>query len=113
MRPAFIRQQGGSDDHPRPCRKQLAYKIMMNSVYGFCGATRGMLPCVEIAAAVTSTGRNMIDHSKRMVESHYSGSQVIYGVSHPNSRISCQTLPVFCKPLFWATKNKHESIYKS
>lgn len=54
---------------------------MMNSVYGFCGATRGMLPCVEIAAAVTSTGRNMIDHSKRMVESHYQGSQVIYGVS--------------------------------
>lgn len=55
---------------------------MMNSVYGFCGATRGMLPCVEIAAAVTSTGRNMIDHSKRMVESHYQGSQVIYGVSN-------------------------------
>lgn len=62
------------------CRKQLAYKIMMNSVYGFCGATRGMLPCVEIAAAVTSVGRNMIDHSKRMVEDAYAGSEVVYGV---------------------------------
>jgi hypothetical protein len=40
-----------------------------------------MLPCVEIAAAVTSTGRNMIDHSKRMVEEKYEGSEVIYGDS--------------------------------
>jgi hypothetical protein len=64
-----------------PYRRQLAYKITMNSVYGLCGATRGILPCVEIAAAVTSTGRNMIDHSKRMVEDMYQGSEVIYGDS--------------------------------
>ena len=63
------------------CRRQLAYKVTMNSVYGLCGATRGILPCVEIAAAVTSTGRNMIDHSKRMVEEMYQGSEVVYGDS--------------------------------
>ena len=36
---------------------QLAFKISMNSVYGFLGASQGFLPCVPIAAAVTSTGR--------------------------------------------------------
>lgn len=29
--------------------RQLAYKITMNSVYGFAGATKGMLPCVSWA----------------------------------------------------------------
>ena len=33
--------------------KQLAYKVSMNSVYGFTGASKGMLPCVAIASTVT------------------------------------------------------------
>lgn len=36
---------------------QLAFKVSMNSVYGFLGASHGFLPCVPIAAAVTSTGK--------------------------------------------------------
>ena len=28
-----------------------------NSVYGFTGASRGFLPCLEIASSVTSIGR--------------------------------------------------------
>ena len=44
--------------------KQLAYKISMNSVYGFTGAMQGMLPCVNIASTVTTKGRNMIDQTK-------------------------------------------------
>jgi DNA polymerase delta subunit 1 len=35
---------------------QLAFKVSMNSVYGFLGASKGYLPCVPIAAAVTATG---------------------------------------------------------
>ena len=35
---------------------QLAFKISMNSVYGFLGASKGFLPCVPIAASVTATG---------------------------------------------------------
>mgnify|MGYP006267482795 CR=1 FL=1 len=38
---------------------QLAFKVSMNSVYGFLGASRGMLPCVPIAAAVTATGTSL------------------------------------------------------
>lgn len=36
---------------------QLAFKISMNSVYGFLGASKGFLPCVPIAASVTATGQ--------------------------------------------------------
>ena len=61
--------------------KQLAYKVSMNSVYGFFGATRGMLPIVQMAAAVTATGRLMIEHSKSMAESLVPGTEVIYGDS--------------------------------
>lgn len=61
--------------------KQLAYKISMNSVYGFTGASKGMLPCVAIASTVTSQGRTMIQMSKDYVEQHYPGSIVRYGDS--------------------------------
>ena len=59
--------------------KQLAYKISMNSVYGFTGASRGMLPCVAIASTVTRKGRSMIDDTKRYVEENFPGSKVRYG----------------------------------
>ena len=59
--------------------KQLAYKVSMNSIYGFFGATRGMLPVVELAAAVTATGRSMIMHSKALAESLVPGTEVVYG----------------------------------
>ncbi len=59
--------------------KQLAYKIVMNSCYGFLGASKGFLPCVPIAAAVTATGRAMIEKTKAMAESLVPGSRVVYG----------------------------------
>jgi DNA polymerase delta subunit 1 len=59
--------------------KQLAYKISMNSVYGFTGASVGMLPCVAIASTVTMKGRNMIEQTKNYVEEHFPGAKVRYG----------------------------------
>ena len=61
--------------------KQLAYKVTMNSVYGFCGATRGMLPCVPIASSVTATGRGMIRRTQELVLELAPGSRVVYGDS--------------------------------
>lgn len=61
--------------------KQLAYKISMNSVYGFTGASVGMLPCVAIASTVTMKGRNMIEQTKNYVEEHFPGAKVRYGDS--------------------------------
>jgi DNA polymerase delta subunit 1 len=59
--------------------KQLAYKVSMNSVYGFTGATHGMLPCVAIAATTTAEGRHMIDQTKEHVEANFPGAVVRYG----------------------------------
>ena len=59
--------------------KQLAYKVSMNSVYGFTGVTRGMLPCMAIASSVTCQGRQMIEDTKNMVERDFPGSIVRYG----------------------------------
>jgi DNA polymerase delta subunit 1 len=59
--------------------QQLAYKISMNSVYGFTGASKGMLPLVAIAATVTMSGRQMIEKTKNYVEANFPGSKVRYG----------------------------------
>jgi len=59
--------------------KQLAYKISMNSVYGFTGASKGMLPCVNIASTATTKGRSMIDQTKEYVEKNFPGAKVRYG----------------------------------
>jgi DNA polymerase delta subunit 1 len=61
--------------------KQLAYKISMNSVYGFTGATKGMLPCKAIASTVTMRGRQMIEETRNFVESNFPGAKVRYGDS--------------------------------
>ena len=61
--------------------KQLAYKISMNSVYGFTGALKGMLSCIPIASTVTRRGREMIQASKDYVEEHFPGARVRYGDS--------------------------------
>jgi DNA polymerase delta subunit 1 len=59
--------------------KQLAYKISMNSVYGFTGAGKGILPCVPIASTTTFRGRAMIEETKNYVEKNFPGSKVRYG----------------------------------
>jgi DNA polymerase delta subunit 1 len=59
--------------------KQLAYKISMNSVYGFTGAGKGILPCVPIASTTTSKGRAMIEETKNYVEKNFPGAKVRYG----------------------------------
>jgi DNA polymerase delta subunit 1 len=59
--------------------KQLAYKVSMNSVYGFTGAGKGILPCVPIASTTTCRGRGMIEETKNYVETNFPGAKVRYG----------------------------------
>jgi DNA polymerase delta subunit 1 len=59
--------------------QQLAYKIAMNSMYGFTGASKGMLPLVAIASTVTMRGRQMIEETKNYVEANFPGANVRYG----------------------------------
>ena len=55
--------------------KQLAYKVSMNSVYGFTGAGKGILPCVPIASTTTCRGRGMIEETKTYVEANFPGAK--------------------------------------
>lgn len=59
--------------------KQLAYKVSMNSIYGFTGAGKGILPCVPIASTTTFKGRSMIEETKEYVERNFPGAKVRYG----------------------------------
>lgn len=71
--------------------KQLAFKVSMNSIYGFCGAVNGFLPCMAVASTVTSIGRHMIEQSKAYAEEHFDGAQVVYGDS------VSETTPVYIR----------------
>ena len=85
----------GTHMYPIYDGKQLAYKISMNSVYGFTGATNGILPCLAIASTVTAQGRTMIQMSKEYVERHFEGAQVRYGDSvMPGTPVLTQNGPV-------------------
>ena len=56
---------------PKQNKPRQALKVSANSVYGFTGATVGVMPCLEISASVTAFGREMIEHTRRLVESRY------------------------------------------
>lgn len=56
---------------------QLAYKVSMNSIYGFLAAQ--MLTLKQVAGTVTAVGRQMIAQTKEFVEREYPKSQCIYG----------------------------------
>ncbi|UKJ88277.2 DNA polymerase delta catalytic subunit [Theileria orientalis] len=67
--------------------RQLALKITTNSVYGYTGAASGgFLPCVDVATAITSFGRNIILNTKNIIEDQFTvkngykyDSKVVYG----------------------------------
>ncbi len=58
--------------------KQYALKIMANSFYGYTGYFRARLYMVEVAAAITSFGRELIKKSKKLCEEEFD-AKVIYG----------------------------------
>lgn len=66
--------------------RQLALKISANSVYGFTGATIGSLPCLQVSSSVTAYGREMLELTKEVVQTHFCvkngyerDARVIYG----------------------------------
>ena len=74
--------------------RQLALKISANSVYGFTGATVGMLPCLEISSSTTAFGRQMIDATKSLVESKFNK---LNGYEHDAVVVYGDTDSVFVK----------------
>jgi len=52
-------------------KRQLAYKITANSLYGQCGSRTSAFYEKNVAASTTATGRAMIIYAKRIVEEVY------------------------------------------
>ena len=62
-------------------KRQLAYKLTANSLYGQCGSRTSTFYDKDLAASTTATGRKMIMYAKRVIEEVYGG-----GVLQP---VSC------------------------
>ena len=56
-------------------KRQLAYKVTANSLYGQCGARTSTFYEKDIAASTTATGRMMITYAKRIIEEVYGDSE--------------------------------------
>jgi len=76
---ASAKQRGDTFGAAMQNAKQLAFKVAMNSIYGFFGAGTSPIPLLDLASAVTSTGRDMILRTKRACEER--GHRVVYGDS--------------------------------
>ena len=74
---ASAKQRGDTFGAAMQNAKQLAFKVAMNSIYGFFGAGTSPIPLLDLASAVTSTGRDMILRTKRACEER--GHRVVYG----------------------------------
>lgn len=58
-------------------RRQAAFKVNANSVYGACGAKKGYIPFLPIAMCVTFMGRTNINKVNEFCKSRY-GATIIY-----------------------------------
>ncbi|HJJ31637.1 MAG TPA: DNA-directed DNA polymerase [Methanocorpusculum sp.] len=67
----------GSEEYNLYDMQQNVIKVIMNSYYGVSGFSRFRLYDVEIGSAVTSVGRAIIAHTKKIITGH--GYEVIYG----------------------------------
>jgi len=67
----------GSPDYVLYDMQQNVLKVIMNTYYGVSGYTRFRLFDREIGSAVTSVGRAIIEHTRRVIEQQ--GYTVIYG----------------------------------
>ena len=59
-------------------KRQLAFKVSANSVYGAFGTRVGYLPCIPIAMCTTAMGRFNIQKAAKSLQEDYNGT-LIYG----------------------------------
>ena len=64
-------------------KRQLAYKISANSMYGACGVQRGYLPMMPIAICTTAMGRKSIELVAKTIPEKY-GGVLVYGDTDSN-----------------------------
>uniref|UniRef100_A0AAU0K7X8 DNA polymerase n=1 Tax=Anatid alphaherpesvirus 2 TaxID=3080522 RepID=A0AAU0K7X8_9ALPH len=60
-------------------KQQAAIKVVCNSVYGFCGVANGLLPCLDVAATVTTIGRNMLLSVRDYIHVRWGSAESLVG----------------------------------
>ena len=70
-------------------KRQNAYKITANSLYGQCGAKTSSFYEIDVAASTTATGRKLLTYAKRMVETVY-GNAIIETKSHGSVKTNAE-----------------------
>jgi DNA polymerase elongation subunit (family B) len=73
-------------------KRQLAYKMTANSLYGQCGSKTSTFFEKDVAAATTATGRMMIIYAKRIIEEVY--GDLIYDTKD-NGPVCCKAEYVY------------------
>ncbi|AIL02947.1 DNA polymerase catalytic subunit [Equid alphaherpesvirus 3] len=58
-------------------KQQAAIKVVCNSVYGFTGVANGLLPCLRIAATVTTIGRDMLLGTRDYVHARWATRELL------------------------------------
>ena len=73
------KMKGESDDFIKNVldKRQLAYKITANSLYGQCGAKTSSFYEQDVAASTTATGRLLLNYAKSIVEECYVNKEFI------------------------------------
>ncbi|RXE95330.1 hypothetical protein EG866_15815, partial [Enterococcus faecalis] len=58
-------------------KQQAAIKVVCNSVYGFTGVANGLLPCLPVAATVTTIGRDMLVATRDYVQTRWATRELL------------------------------------
>jgi DNA polymerase elongation subunit (family B) len=59
-------------------KRQIAYKVTANSIYGQCGSRTSTFYDKDIAASITAIGKKMIIYAKKMVEDVFGDHQYVH-----------------------------------
>jgi DNA polymerase elongation subunit (family B) len=70
-------------------KRQLAYKVTANSLYGQCGSRTSAFYEKNVAASTTATGRMMIIYAKRIIEEVY-GDRIYETISNGKVRTKAE-----------------------
>lgn len=87
-------------------KRQLAYKVTANSLYGQMGATTSTIYEPDIASATTATGRLLLTFAKRVVEECY--HDIVLSTSQGNVRVTCEYLYGDTDSVFFKFDLAHE-----
>lgn len=94
-------------------KRQLAYKVTANSLYGQCGARTSTFYEKDVAASTTASGRMMITYARRIIEEIYANrlcQTTNHGVVMTNAEYVYGDSVAMYTPVYVRTRGKLLSV---